>query len=108
MSIPQLEIPTGQELYDKIMAEIEPELTSEGKKTIAEKYKDETPEERAARMLRYRQAFDRYDEAYNGYLQTLRLQVERERHAQFQAVETRDRQGEATWMEEFDSLIKTA
>lgn len=106
MSVPQLEIPTGQELYDKIMGEIEPDLTSAGKKTLAEKYKDETPEQRALRKVRYQQALARYDEAYEGYMRTLKAQVERHRHQQFQDVEAKDRRQEADWMKQFDSLTK--
>ncbi len=108
MSARPLEIPTGQEIYDRIMGEIEPDLTSEGRKTLPEKYKTETPQERALRKVRYERALERYDQAYGGYLRTLKTQVERERKGLFQAVEQDDRKKEAVWMKNFPSLLRAA
>lgn len=44
------------DLREAIMAEIEPDLTDAGMPTLSEKYKDETPEQRAARVERYMKA----------------------------------------------------
>jgi len=87
-------IPTGQELYDQIMAHVEPELTTEGLKTLEDKYKGETPEQFTERKQRYAQAFDRYDQAYSGYLATLQSQVNRFRQASVDQVEMEDRANE--------------
>jgi hypothetical protein len=84
-------IPTGQELYDALMGHIEPELTTEGQETLAEKYKGETPEEQEERKKRYELAFERYEQAYQDYIQTLQAQVERYRRNSFQHVELEDR-----------------
>lgn len=61
-------IPTGQELYDQIMAGIEPELVSTVIPTLKEKYKDEAPEQTTARAERYEKAYDRFDAAFDEYL----------------------------------------
>ncbi len=49
-------------LYDAIMAEIEPELTSQMAPTLKERYQRETTAEKAERMARYEQAFALFDE----------------------------------------------
>lgn len=49
-------------LYDAIMAEIEPELMSQLLPELDRIYAQETPEERAARMERYRKAFELCEE----------------------------------------------
>lgn len=87
-------IPTGRELYDAIMGHIEPELATDAAKTLDDKYKNETPEQRAARIRRYDLAFGRYEEAYSEYIATLDAQVTRYRRAAFAHTESRDRDAE--------------
>ena len=50
-------------LYDRIMGEIEPELTSAMAPTLATRYHDEPPPEAVARWQRYQKAFQRYHAA---------------------------------------------
>lgn len=47
----------GNDVYDQIMAEIEPELTTASIPLLDEKYKDETPEQAEERAQRYNRAF---------------------------------------------------
>jgi len=54
-------------LYNFIMEQIEPELTTTGTKTLDEKYKNETPEERKVRAVRYEKAFKLYDQRFSEY-----------------------------------------
>src|SRR4051812_49121399 len=49
------------QLYDIVMARIEPELTSEGMKTLDERAKNETKEQKITRLERYQKAFDTFD-----------------------------------------------
>lgn len=77
-----------------LMAHIEPELTSEQSKTLAEKYKNESPEERALRKQRYDLAFERCQRAYNEYMATLDAQVARYRRDAFLHAEMEDRSHE--------------
>ncbi len=98
-------IPTGQELYDLIMAHIEPELTTEGLKNLKEKYKDENPEQLASRKQKYQVAFDRYEQAYQGYLATLQTQVDRFYRASFAQVEVEDRQYESATMQSLQQSL---
>lgn len=87
-------LPTGQQLYDAIMAHIEPELTTEGVKTLEVKYKNETPGQLAERKNRYALAFELYEKHYAGYIQALQGQVGRYRKETFAQVEVEDRQVE--------------
>lgn len=52
-----------QQIYDLIMWEIEPELTSDVIPTLEAKYANETSEEKSIRMERYTFAFEAFDEA---------------------------------------------
>ncbi len=70
-------IPTGQELYDALMGNIEPELTSQGSLALEQTYQNETPEDREQRLNRYDLAFDRYEQAETEYLAMLQEQVNR-------------------------------
>lgn len=63
-------IPTGEEIYDMIMSKIEVELTTSQLPLLKEKYKDETPEQAAARAARYQKAFEEYDRQYAEYVRT--------------------------------------
>lgn len=85
-------IARGLEIYDEIMASIEPELTSASLTTLAEKYANETPEEGAARAQRYDAAFTEYDKRYATYMadmggkvrslqRTVRAGIESDEHA---------------------------
>ncbi|MBI1813030.1 hypothetical protein HY285_02130 [Candidatus Peregrinibacteria bacterium] len=98
-------IPTGQELYDMLMNHIETELTTEGRKTLDAKYPSETPEERGTRKRRYEIAFERYQQAYEGYMDTLRSQVERYRRTSFDEVELEDRHNEQGILDQLSQAL---
>ena len=92
-------IPTGQEIFDAIMGQIEPELTTEGIKTLAEKYKNETPANEYERRKRYALAYERYEKAYDETMATLHTQVDRYRRSSFSQVEQEDRANESAAFE---------
>lgn len=55
-----VELPTGAEVYDGIMSDIEPDLVSNMIPLLDEKYAGETPEQNAIRLTRYRTAYEEY------------------------------------------------
>ena len=57
----------GNEVYDMLMAEIEPDLVTANLPTLQEKYKDESREEMQARAERYKAAFVEYKKRYAEY-----------------------------------------
>ncbi|MEK7591049.1 MAG: hypothetical protein AAB489_02470 [Patescibacteria group bacterium] len=101
-------IPTGQELYDSIMGHIEPELTTSALPLLAEHYQNETPEEATARKQRYELAFERYDQAYDGYIQTLHAQADRYRRQSFAHVELKSREWDKGFLDQLHGAILEA
>jgi DNA-directed RNA polymerase beta subunit len=57
-------LPEGRRIYDDIMAEIEPDLTTEGRLLLAEKYKNESPTQTRLRAKRYDMAHAEYQRRY--------------------------------------------
>jgi len=84
-------IPTGQELFNVLMGNIEPELTTEGVKLLMEKYKNETPTEELQRRRRYELAYQKYEEAYTRTMNKIHDQVDHYRRVSFTEVEDEDR-----------------
>ena len=65
---------SAQWIYDTLMAEIEPDLTSENIVKLDEKYRDESEDDRKARMERYTLAFDTFNECLQDL--AMELQIE--------------------------------
>lgn len=65
---------SAQWIYDTLMAEIEPDLTSENIVKLDEKYRDESEEDRKVRMERYTLAFEMFNECLQDL--AMELQVE--------------------------------
>ena len=63
----QFPIPTGEEIYNQLMAKIEPVLMTSEIPSLQERYKDETPEQKDARTKRYDAAFAEYEKQYAQY-----------------------------------------
>ena len=59
----------GDDLYDFIMEEIEPELMGKNLPRVKELTKNETEEERTARAQRYAKAFAAYDERLKDHVE---------------------------------------
>jgi hypothetical protein len=68
--------PLFTELYDALMAQIEPELTSVMLPRLDELYADETPEEKAARGDRYKKAFALFEERFGSLVATWRGELQ--------------------------------
>ncbi|TSC80524.1 MAG: hypothetical protein G01um101425_178 [Candidatus Peregrinibacteria bacterium Gr01-1014_25] len=56
-------LPTPEEIYDILMAQIDPELVSKEIASIEARHTEESPAQTAARRDRYDKAFVRYDKA---------------------------------------------
>lgn len=80
-------IPTGREIYDSIMRQIEPELVSGVIPTLKGKYKNETEEGKKTRGERYRKAFIRYYEMFEAYISDLDLRIRRYRREAMAGIE---------------------
>ncbi len=71
----QIQIPTGDELYNILMKGIEPDLTTDQLPLLDGKYKDENPEEATIRAERYQKAFAEYDRQLSAYLAKLKTKL---------------------------------
>ncbi len=69
-------LPTGQEIYDRIMKTIEPELVLSNLKKLDVPYKKETPAKRKARYARYTKAFKEYRIQYKAWITKLNLALQ--------------------------------
>jgi esterase/lipase len=58
----------AEQLYDLIMADIEPDLLLANIPTLDQKYTGETPEEHAARMKRYEASYKKFDAEFSKFM----------------------------------------
>lgn len=96
---------SGEEIYDALMGQIEPELTTAEQLLLEEKYKDEPPGQRVARLERYRKAFEEYDRHYAAYMRQMESSVQRYRHTLQTSVEQAAKQDDATAMRSLEGQI---
>ena len=99
-------IPEAEEIYDGIMSKIEPELVSGQIDALEKKYKDETPEEKKSRGVRYKAAFEKYDKAFAEYMLNLHQKVTDYRKTTLGRMESEERTKEEEKMRELDALIQ--
>ncbi|MFA6259495.1 MAG: hypothetical protein WCX29_02700 [Candidatus Peribacteraceae bacterium] len=100
-------IPSAQELYDLLMAAIEPELTSSQVPSLKQKYAQESKEERKRRMERYRKAYIAYREALDTYTAQLNTQAQAYRRAAFAYAEERDAHKEQLQLKELETAFSS-
>ena len=105
---PPPRIPTGKEIYDSIMGEIEPELLSDNLPKLKEQYPDETPEQKKVRAALYNKAFAEYDKKFSLYMAELHGQVTHYRKQAVADLETRDRTEEQSKMQAMESFFDAA
>ncbi|MFH1444581.1 MAG: hypothetical protein ABIG34_04315 [Candidatus Peregrinibacteria bacterium] len=90
------ELPTGREIYDILMASIEPDLVVNKMDALDQLYAQETPSDHRKRMKRYRKAFEEYDRQYAEYMRTLSQEVTDYRRSSCRALEEESRAEETT------------
>ena len=100
-------IPGGEEVYDRIMGGIEPELTTAQLPLLKEKYANETPEAAKARADRYEKAFQEYDVQYAAF-QASQAQGIHSYEKQFmQGVQAVEASVEASKLDQISSAISS-
>lgn len=77
----------AQELYDLLMADIEPDLLLENVSTLDAKYKGETALEHEARMKRYEVAYKKFDEEFSKFMVEIDGKVRTSRRSALQEKE---------------------
>ncbi len=98
-------LPSGIDIYDALMATIDPELISVNLSTLQEKYKNESERDRGVRLKRYQAAYAAYDKAYAIWIGTLEQRVDSYRRDVLRLAEEKDRAGETHAMEALDAAL---
>ena len=93
----------GQELYDRIMGQIEPDLLSTSVDTLTEKYAQESPEERAVRSQRYRAALTAYEAQLATYQQQWDEQLRTYKRQAIAYIEHQTQTNESPQLEDIES-----
>lgn len=100
-------VSTGDAIYDAMMGEIEPELTSTQINGLEGKYKNETPEEAEARKGRYNKAYAEYEKRLKEYLAQKQSEATTRKRRAMASIEREDRQVEDQQMSSLESAIST-
>ncbi|MBM3227241.1 hypothetical protein FJZ27_00010 [Candidatus Peribacteria bacterium] len=95
----------GQELYDSIMRGIEPELCSDTIPHLAEKYKDESKEDRAKRVERYNKAYTEFDRAAATHIKQLKTAKKAHKKEAMRSAEIKSQAEEAVKLRQMESLF---
>lgn len=101
-------LPTGEQIYDSLMCQIEPELMLENLPTLDAPYQNESEEQRAARYEGYGKAFALYRERYTLWIKNLRDSVNVYKKAFTRAAEKTNKVVEDTELESLNSQILAA
>lgn len=103
-----IEVPirmTADEIFDAIMGDIEPELTSAQIGTLKEKYKDETEAEKKMRGERYIKAYAEFDKRYAEVHAKLQGKARSFHLEAMRSVESKDKKEEAANLESIESSL---
>ena len=98
---------SGEEVYDSIMGEIEPELLSKNIILLEEKYKEETPDQKKARGERYGKAFAEYEKHYQKYLADSSSTLQRFKGQALKSVEDADRKQDAMGVQSLEAQMSS-
>lgn len=98
-----LALPSGQDVYDALMSDIEPELTSSQIPLLAKKYETESAFDKAARLKRYNAAYVAYGAAFKKWSDDLNQLVIRMKHDAMASAEADDRVREAADLSRLES-----
>lgn len=103
-----LRIPTGAQVYDALMARIEPELVSANLPTLDVKHAGENALQRAARYARYSKAFAAYDLAFRQWMTELSQAVQLFRRRAIRSAEEKSRGHEHHELTSIESQLEAS
>ncbi len=98
---------SGQEIYDAIMAEIEPELVSANVPLLTKKYEGESPEEKKARGERYGRAYQEYEKRYKKFVEEQGSALIRFKSTALKSVEGHDRKFEENHLSNLEQQMSS-
>ena len=101
-------LPQGEEFYDALMAQIEPDLVSTQLPLLEARYAGETPEQKEARQARYDAAFEEFDRRSAVEMSKLEQDVHAYKVTTMREAEAASRQEEVADMSFLESSILAA
>ncbi len=101
-------LPEGDEFYDALMAQIEPELVSSQLPLLEGRYAGETEEQKLARQARYDAAFEEFDRRAAEEMAALERGVQAFKSDSLKQAEAASREQEAVDMSVLESSILSA
>lgn len=99
MSTGSQTLPTGEEIYNAIMAQIEPDLVTTSGVTTDAPIDGESPVQFSARLEKYRKAFALYEKCFNAFVAHLQEESKKSRLATRLATEQKLHDEEETTAE---------
>jgi hypothetical protein len=103
-----LQLPTGEELYNFLMKDIDTDLLTDQLALLDEKYKNETPEQAAERAKRYEKSFAEYETRLAAYMGELNAKVHEYQHAAMKSAEHEERVEETNALGNLEKQIGAA
>ena len=91
-----VDIPTGDEIYDRIMSGINPELMSKNVSSLKAKYQNESPELKKQRADRYNKDFAEYERQYAQFRSSRDVTMHCYKAEALKSLEAKEREAEAS------------
>ena len=101
-------IPSGQEIFDMIMKDIEPDLISTNVNTLEEQYGTEPEEQKKARLEKYKLAFAEYDKRYKEYMDELTKDVSEYTKYEMKKIEVKNKEKEQGILANLEASIMSS
>lgn len=101
-------LPQGEEFYDALMAQIEPDLVSTQLPLLEARYAGETPEQKEVRQARYDAAFEEFDRRSAVEMAKLEQDVHTYKISSMREMEQASRVEESTDIHGLESSILAA
>jgi len=98
-------IPSGQEIFDSIMKDIEQDLISTNVNTLEEKYGTEPEDQKKARLEKYKLAFAEYDKRYKEYMDKLTKDVAEYTKYEVKKIEAKNKKKEQDILADLEASI---
>ena len=101
-------VPSGEDIYNALMVDIEPELVTYVLPTLEEKYKDESSEARETRLEGYQKAYEKYDQSFAQWMANLQQAVESYRKTALRSAEHESLQRDSDALAKIESSFSAS
>ncbi len=96
----------ARDLYNTLMADIEPDLLLENLAGLDAKYDGETPEEKEVRMKRYEAAYAKFDDEFKDFMVGVNEEVRTSRRAALKEKEAEAKQSDQPLLSSLEEAFR--